>query len=511
MAHDHGFSERVPPQNLEAEQSVLGSCLIDKEAWAKCQPMLKPEDFYSDRHQHVWNAMHQAARKRGVVDPITVQDELSSQPDPGDPARKATLLDVVGGLVYLTGLIHLVPTTANVESYAEIVATKARLRRIQAEARKVVDECYTADDPDLVLGNLQQSSNKLAAGSGKSGLKPIAGRIAAYAEQRYQNRNLPNDDWIPSRFPELREKCPFLRREVTLIAMPPNNGKTTLLANEAEFLGELGYVTAVFELEQADGQVFDKLIAKKARLPVKAVRMGLLNEQEWIRYKEAARHLDKLTNVHLNTETEETMTRIRWQCHKLKAEAGRLDFVGIDFLDRIQEKAEKNERYDQVVARIVGMGQAIARELNCHVYILAQIDVKVLERPNPVPGMSDLANAKTNLAAWPDNILTGLLPTRAKGDGKTKPKIWGRECSAACWKNTIVLNVAKGRFSEGGSMIPIYGDLATGFLGPLKRPWPWQKDCAEDKEAEYDESGDADHFRAMKRFKEQAAGPVDTF
>lgn len=493
------FSERVPPHNIEAEQSVLGACLIDKQALTKIQPLIKPEDFYVDRHGLVWSAIQRAA-SAGPVDLITVQDQLK-QPAPGQPDR--TLLELVGGLPYLTSLINTVPTTANADSYAEIVAKKARLRRLQMAAREVAEECYTAEDPDLVAGNLQSAIDKQGRGASKRGLKQIAGRIGPYAELRYQNRNKPNADWIPSRFPLLREKVPYLRREVTLLAMPPNNGKTTVAVAEADFLSKIGYEVAFFELEMGDEQVYDKFIALNARINVKEIRMGLLSEPDWFAYREHGQRLDDRQTLSISTETEEAMTSIRWQCLRRKSERG-LDFMILDFLDRVTEERKRDERYDQLVARIAGIGQQIARECNCHVVILAQVDVKVLERPNPIPTKADLSNSKTNLAAWPDNIITGIQPEQAGGDGRIKPSVYGIECTDKRFRNTLLLSVAKGRFSGVGEKVLLYAEMKTGFLGSLARPWPWQKECPEDRVGLWDQKADEEHFKAMQLYRELA-------
>lgn len=489
MPAEKTFSEMVPPQNLEAEQSVLGACILDRDALLKVKAMLKPEDFYAERHGWIWEAIL-AAGNAGPVDLITVQDQMQ---------LRGHLADI-GGLPGLTNLINAVPTTANVEQYAEIVLRTSRLRQVQNICRHGVDEAYTADDPAMVLGNLQQRIDSLTRGTAKRGLKPVSGRIGAYADQRYANRELPNVDWIPSRFSLLREKCPYLRREVTLLAMPPNNGKTTVAVAEADFLARLGYQTAFFELEMAAEQIYDKLIAQQSRLELRAIRMGLLTGMEWQLFHGAAQMIDKMTSLSLNSETAETMANIRWQCLRMKAERG-LDMVIIDFLERVSEDRLKDERYDQLLAKIAGIAQGIARDCNCHVMILAQVDVRVLDRPNPIPTLSDLANSKTNLSAWPDNIVTGIQPGRAKGDGKTKPRIWKIDCTDKRWRNTLVFSVAKGRFSEAGALIPIYAEWRTGFLGHLERPWPWQEGCPEESVGKWDKDEDGRHFDEMKEFK----------
>lgn len=498
MAVDHLFSERVPPHDLEAEHSVLGSCLIDRDAITQVQAILQPDDWYTGHHKEIWQAILRA-HQEGAADLITVQAQLQRPLDGGD----RTLLDAIGGLPYLTKLMQSTPTTANAGQYAQIVATKARLRNIQTAARKTVEACYDADSPVQVLGDLQKSLDKEGRRGTRKGLRPIAGRIGAYAKQRYEQRHLPNADWIPSKFPLLRERCPYLRREITLMAAPPNTGKTTLAINEALFLAQVGYHVAFFELEMGEEQIFDKLIGLSGRLKVKDIRMGLLREIDWLVYGEYGARLSKLETLSVNNETAETMSSIRWQCLRIKAEKG-LDMVVIDFLDRVTESPEKGERYDQLLARIAGIAQGVARECNCHVMILAQVDVRVMDRPNPIPAMSDLSNSKTNLAAWPDNIITGIQPRRATGDGKVKPAIWHVMCSDKRWTNTLVLSVAKGRFSEGGALVPLYAELTTGYLGSLRRPWPWQKDCPEDQVGLWDKEADEAHLTAMQRFRADA-------
>lgn len=517
---DQPFSGRVPPQNMEAEQSVLGACLVDREAITKVRTLVRPEDFYATKHELIFRAILLAA-DAGGADLITVQDQLR-RPAQGS---EQLLIDQVGGLAYLTGLINTVPTTANVELYAEIVGQKAKLRRIQDAARRTVDDCYEADNPAGVLGDLQQSIDKEARGTARMGLKSIAGRIGSYARQRYEQRNLPNADWIPSRFPEIREKCPYMRGEVTLLAMPPGTGKTTVAVNEADFLTEVGYRVAFFELEMREQQLYDKFIAMRARMELKPIRMGLLDGMEWIFYLQRGEELDQRTNLSINTETEETMSSIRWQCLRYQADGG-LDMVIIDFLDRVSEKGEnREERYDQLVARIAGIGQKIARECNCHVMILAQIDVKVYHRPNPVPTLADLANSKTNLSAWPDNVITGIQPGKARGDGRSKPAVMGLACADKRWRNTLVLSIAKGRFSDD-AMVPVYAEMKTGFLGSLAHPWPWRikcipagkdkphppsDECPKGKDhceynhvGQWDKGADDAHKAAMQAFRERA-------
>jgi replicative DNA helicase len=513
------FSERVPPQDLAAEQSVLGACLIDKDALPKVRPVLRLDDFYAARHGEVWAAICKAA-DAGPVDLITVQRHLPR------------LAGSDEWLTPLTNLVNLVPSTVNVESYAASVANTAKLRRIQTQARAVVDACYAADDPAQVLGDLQQAIDQEARGATRMRLKSIAGEIGPYAKQRFQNRKLPNSDWIPSRFAELRSKCPYLRREFTIVATPSGEGKTTLAVAEADFLAQLGYQVAFFELEMAKAQVFDKQIALNARLPLKDIRMGLLTDMQWVVYNEIGQRLNALTNLHLNSETTETMSNIRWQCLRMKAEGG-LDMVVIDFIERVAENREKDERYDQLLARLAGIAQSIARECDCHVMVLAQVDVKVMERANPVPGKADLANSKTNLSAWPDNIITGLQPSHARGDGKTKPKIWGIECADKRWHNVLLLSIAKGRFSEPNAMVLLYAEMSTGFIGSLQRPWPWQAKCllpgdkGKDKKncpteqkdcpqgstcpvfqmGKWDKEADDQHLELMKAFRELAVRP----
>jgi hypothetical protein len=158
----NAFSERVPPQDLAAEQSVLGACLIDRDAVSRARTIIRGAvDFYAEKHQYIWEAICRASDEDGAADLITVQSHLSSPAHGTD----ATQLTVVGGPTYLTTLVNLVPSTANVEQYAGIVAKKARLRRLQDTMRRGVDACYEADDAiDVLVGHRRGHEGQRSVG-----------------------------------------------------------------------------------------------------------------------------------------------------------------------------------------------------------------------------------------------------------------------------------------------------------------------------------------------------------
>lgn len=379
----NAFSERVPPQNLEAEQSVLGAMLIDAEAVPKVANLLHPEDFYADKHQQLYSAIITLFNRGEPVDLITIQDEL----------RNRGQLESVGGLTYLTSLINLVPTTANAEQYAMIVEQKATLRRLQVVARKIVDECYGADDMEATLTEAEKAVFAVTQRRNTKGYTHIKDALVdAYGRLEFLYSSKGKTTGVTSGFRDLDQMSSgFQKSDLIIIAARPSVGKTAFTLNVARNAAVIGKAKVMFfSLEMSAEQLAMRLLASEAAVDGHRLRTGQLQDQDWQRLGTGLATLAE-ADIFIDDTPNCSLPDLRAKARRVAQEHG-LDMIVIDYLQlmTVPTRAGQQANRQQEISEISRSLKALARELNVPVIALSQLSRSVEQRQDKRPMLSDL-------------------------------------------------------------------------------------------------------------------------
>ncbi|MFM1653513.1 replicative DNA helicase [Brevibacillus sp. B_LB10_24] len=375
------FLDRVPPQNLEAEQSVLGAVFLAREALITAVEILRPEDFYKTAHQRVFKTMLDLYEKGEPVDLVTVTAELQDH----------KLLEEIGGVSYLTDLARSVPTAANIEYYARIVEEKALLRRLIRTATKIANDGYSREDEvgeiiadaERYILELGQNRNSGGFTSIRDVLMETYERIELLSQRRGEVTG------IPSGYPDLDKMTSgFQRSDLIILAARPSVGKTAFALNVAQNVAaRAGETVAIFSLEMAASQLVQRMICAEGNLDASKMRTGWLEEDDWQKLTMAIGTLAKAP-IYIDDTPGVTVQDIRAKCRRLQAERG-LGMILIDYLQLIHGRG-RGENRQQEVSEISRTLKGIARELNVPVIALSQLSRSVEQRQDKRPMMSDI-------------------------------------------------------------------------------------------------------------------------
>ncbi|HYF92948.1 MAG TPA: replicative DNA helicase [Symbiobacteriaceae bacterium] len=379
----NAFSERVPPQNLEAEQSVLGAMLIDRDAVIAVTNLLQPEDFYADKHQQLYASIYSIFQRGEPVDLITVQDEL----------RKRGQLDDIGGLTYLTTLVNLVPSTANVHQYATIVTQKASLRRLQTVARKIVDECYATEDIEATMQEAEKSVFAVTQRRSAKGYVHIKDAlVTAYGHLEFLYSSKGRTTGVTTGFRDLDQMTSGLQpSDLIIIAARPSVGKTAFTLNVARNAAILGGAKVMFfSLEMGAEQLALRLLAAEAAVDGHRLRTGQLQDQDWARLGTGLATLAE-SGIFIDDTPNCPLPDVRAKARRVAAEHG-LDLIMIDYLQlmSLPQRPGAQQNRQQEISEISRSLKQLARELKVPVIALSQLSRSVEQRQDKRPMLSDL-------------------------------------------------------------------------------------------------------------------------
>ncbi|MDH7480435.1 MAG: replicative DNA helicase [Armatimonadota bacterium] len=372
---------KAPPQNLEAEQSTLGSMMIDRGALEKAIDILKPEDFYREAHQIIFEALVSLAIQNEPVDIVTVQEEL----------RSKGKLEAVGGTEYLMALIDSVPTAANIEYYARIVEDKAILRRLIDACMQIIswtnesgeDIDSLVDDAERLLFTVSQRR----MGRFFVPLKELAHQAFERIENQYKEKALVSG--LPTGFRDLDIITSGLQAgDLIIVAGRPSMGKTAFCLDIARHVAiHEKKPVAIFSLEMSKEQLTLRLICSQSRVDSHRLRTGYIQANEWPKLAEGVGMLYNAP-IFIDDSTDMTPLQMRTKCRRLKAEHG-LSLVIIDYLQLMQAHRRGDNR-NQEIAEIARMLKSLARELDVPVVALSQLSRAVEQRQDKRPILSDL-------------------------------------------------------------------------------------------------------------------------
>ncbi|MBF0328255.1 MAG: replicative DNA helicase [Nitrospirae bacterium] len=374
--------DRLPPQNLEAEQSVLGAILLDNEAIFKTVDIVSEIDFYREAHKRIYGAMSSLSEKNEPVDIITLTDHL----------KKTNELEAVGGISYLSQLASMVPTAANVRYHAKIVREKAVLRAlIQAStniAAMVYEESRDAgelvDMAEKMVFEISDSRNKNAFASMNSVIKESIKIIEKLHEQKEDITGMPTG------FADLDALTSgFQPGDLIIIGGRPGMGKTAFALNIAQHVAvERSEPVAIFSLEMSKEQLAMRMLSSESRLDASLVRKGHIGKDKWPALTRAAQKLVEAP-IFIDDSSALTSLEIRAKARRLSKEHKGIGLVVIDYLQLMRSRGNF-ERREQEISDISRSLKALAKELKVPVIALSQLNRQVEHRGEKRPTLADL-------------------------------------------------------------------------------------------------------------------------
>ncbi|WP_028563595.1 replicative DNA helicase [Paenibacillus pinihumi] len=374
--------DRVPPQNMEAEQAVLGSVLLQSEALISSMERIRSEDFYSTAHQLIFEAMIELGEANQPIDLVTLTASLQDKQQ----------LEEIGGVSYLAKLVGSMPTAANVDYYAQIVEEKSMYRKLIRTATQIVTNGYAAsDDIGMLLSEAEQKIMEISnrrASSGFISIRDVLMEVFERVEHLYSNKG--GSTGIPSGFTDLdRMTSGFQRSDLIIVAARPSVGKTAFALNIAQNVGVRARETvAIFSLEMSAAQLVQRMICAESNVDATRMRTGHLEGDDWEKLTMAIGSLSE-AEIFIDDTPGITVAEIRAKCRRLKKEKG-LGMILIDYLQLIQGRGKAGENRQQEVSEISRTLKHIARELEVPVIALSQLSRGVEQRQDKRPMMSDL-------------------------------------------------------------------------------------------------------------------------
>lgn len=372
--------EKVPPQNLEAEQAVLGSILLDSQSLYVVMEFLRPEDFYLEAHRVLYQVFLEMADRGQAVDAVTVAAELT----------RRGLVEKVGGASYLASLAGTVPTAANIAHYSRIVADKGLLRALIRAGTEIVEKAYAEEeDPDQLLDTAEAMIFGLSRTRSRQGPVPIGELLqGTFNRLEFLIGHKGEVTGVPT-FRELDKYLSGLQpSDLIICAARPGMGKTSFCLNIAQGAAQRhGIPVLIFSLEMSAQQVAERLLAAAAMVDQHKLRTGFLNEAEWKSLVDTVGPLSTAP-IFVDDTPAATAMEIRAKARRLKAEHD-IGLVVVDYL-QLMRSYSRVENRQQEVAGMSRALKALARELGVPVLVLSQLNRGVESRQDKRPVMADL-------------------------------------------------------------------------------------------------------------------------
>jgi replicative DNA helicase len=375
------MEQRIPPQNVEAEQAVLGAMLLSHDAVIVAMEKLQSQDFYRDVHRIIFEAMEHLHRENKEIDVITLPDEL----------KRMKKLDDVGGLEYVLNLPNLVGSAANIEYYANIVAEKALARNLISTCTELTTEAYDGQkETEALLDDAERRILQLSDTKNRGDFASVGAVVEVTLDKitkLYENK--AGLTGLPTGFRDLDRMTSGLQpSDLILVAARPSMGKTAFTLNIAQNVGVRQHKTvAFFSLELSQEQLVQRLLCQIAHIDSQKLRTGQLNsDEEWTRLTDAC---DKLyeSPIYIDDTPGISVAEMRSKARRLKSEHG-LDLIIVDYLQLMQGRNAESRQ--QEISEISRSLKALARELKVPLIALSQLSRSVESRQDKRPMLSDL-------------------------------------------------------------------------------------------------------------------------
>ena len=378
---------RVPPHSLEAESSVLGGLLLDNGAWDRVSDLIQEADFYRYEHRLAYGAMDKLINANKPADVITVYEHLQSQ-------GKAT---DAGGLAYLNALAQYVPSAANIRRYAEIVRERAILRKLVTASDEIATAAFNTqgrsvdkilDEAEQKIFHIGEEGSRMQEGF--QGMDKLVVELLDRVEEMAAN---PNDiTGVPTGFVDLDRMTAGLQAgDLVVLAARPSMGKTAFAINIAEHVAlNEGLPVAVFSMEMGASQLAVRVVGSIGRIDQGHLRTGKLSDDEWPRLTEAIEKL-RTVSLHIDETPGLTSSELRANARRLARQCGKLGLIVVDYLQLMSGSGGSGGDNRATELGEISRGlKMLAKELQCPVIALSQLNRSVEQRTDKRPMMSDL-------------------------------------------------------------------------------------------------------------------------
>lgn len=375
---------KTPPHNLESEQCVIGSIIIEEETMVPVAEILDREDFYIDAHKVIYESMLELNNERKPIDMVTVSNRL----------KEKGYLDQVGGVTYLTSITNMIPTTSNVKVYAEIVKKNSTLRKLIKASNDIISMGYEASDNlDDILNVAEKKIFDISQDRMSEDFKPISEvltSVTAMIEDVYSKGS--DLTGLDTGFIDLNKKLGgFHKSDLILIAARPGMGKTAFALNlVANAAIRSKASVAVFSLEMSKEQLVQRLLSSQSNVALDSISKGKIADDEWKKLTDAMTILSS-SSIFIDDTPGIKVSEIRSKCRKLKMEKG-LDMIMIDYLQLMEADGRADNR-QQEVSKISRSLKILAKEMNCPVVALSQLSRNTESGKDHTPKLSDLRDS----------------------------------------------------------------------------------------------------------------------
>ena len=375
--------KRVMPHSVEAEQSVVGAMLMDKDAILAASEIICGDDFYQNAYGVIFDSMVELFNEGKPVDLITLQERLKEKEVPPE----------ISSLEFVRDLVAAVPTSANVRYYAQIVSDKAVMRKLIKMNDELSNICYAGNEPlESVLEKTEKSVFQLLQNRDAGEYVPIR-QVVMNALEKVEkaSKSKGTVTGIPTGFIDLDYKLSGLQpSDLVLVAARPSMGKTAFVLNIAQYVAfKKDKCTAIFSLEMSKEQLVNRLFSLESQVDAQALRTGNMKDSDWEKLIEAAGIIGQ-SNLIIDDTPSISISELRSKCRKYKMEHG-LDLIIIDYLQLMSGSVGgRSESRQQEISDISRSLKALARELNVPVIALSQLSRAVEQRPDKRPMLSDL-------------------------------------------------------------------------------------------------------------------------
>lgn len=381
-ALEEALLKRVLPHSVEAEQSVIGSMIMDREAIIVASEILHGEDFYGKQYGIVFETMVELNDEGKPVDLVTLQNRLREKDVPPE----------ISSLEFVRDLVAAVPTSANVKYYADIVAEKATLRKLIRLNEEIANTCYAGKESlEFILEDTEKKIFDLVQKRNTGDYVPIREVVMnAMNKIEIASKNKGVVTGIPTGFIDLDYRTAGMQpSDMILVAARPSMGKTAFVLNIAQYVAfKQNQTTAIFSLEMSKEQLVNRLFSLESKVDSQHIRTGNLSDAEWEKLIESAGIIGK-SNLIIDDTPGISIAEMRSKCRKYKLEHD-LKLIIIDYLQLMSGSGRSSDSRQQEISDISRSLKSLARELNVPVIALSQLSRAVEQRPDHRPMLSDL-------------------------------------------------------------------------------------------------------------------------